>query len=656
MTRWIAASLLAVSLPVPAQAAIRALFVGIDTYAYSEPGTPDAGFKNLRGAIADAGRIKDALRDAYGLDLDRPATGCQSSNAVSTTLTDACATRDAIMTELARRIDQSVEGDTLLFYYAGHGSRITDTKDFDQASGSSATTLPYDARGPNDDRIVEILDREFKRVRNSATAKGVNFVSIFDSCFSRTAVRQYGPGARKLVDEGEARSAARRDFAGVAQVPLAPDSTPGSGYWVHLAAADEGEKAREVPLDRNGGARAGVFTTALAATLRAMPAATFDDITTEVRRKVHEIGISSQTPQIEGRTLATLGGAGRTAALLAAQPSSGEVELQAGSLSSVTEGSIYALFADSTSALRESAEPLAKGTISRVDEFSATIRLDTAPAAPLPPRLVARELQHSFGVTQMRVRVDALTPGSQAAIAAALMTSRVAKIAEPARYIVSTTDKADRNAALVSLDKLTLARLGPIADPAFGDTLRGALEKLAHVNALLTLRTDPGMAAVSFCIDNDLDYDVFNCPAAKGQKGRRAIDVGKRAKITVMQTGTTPRFIYVFGIDDALGIHQVVPEPGTTEPRLEPGKPSWYPVEPKTRGRYRFVTVATTEPIQGAALQQEGADARDNAACPAALDRLVCAAAGGSGDSKTARVGGWTAIVTDVDVTGEAAP
>ncbi len=656
MRHVLAATILAFAVPASAQSAIRALFVGIDNYKYSEPGTPNAGFKNLRGAVADSARIKDALRDAYGLDLDRPAGGCASSNAVSTTLTDACATRDAIMTELARRIDQSVTGDTILFYYAGHGSLITDTKDYDQASGSSATTLPYDARGPNDDHIVEILDREFKRVRNSATSKGVNFVTIFDSCFSRTAVRAFGPDIRELVDESEARSAPQRDFGGVTRVPAAPDQVSGSGYWVHLAASDEGEAAREVVVDRTVGTRAGVFTSALAATLRVMPAATFDDIIAEVRRVVQERGISAQTPQIEGETLATMGGAGRTTTLLSAQPGSVGVELQAGILSGVSVGSTYALFGDSTTALRDGAAALVTGTVSAVDNFRAMITLDAPPAQPLAARLVARERQHSFGATQMRVRIDALTPSSRQMIADALVTSHVAILAEPAQYIVSTTNTADTLGAILTPDKQIMVQLGELAAPGFGDQLRGVFEKLAHVNALLALRTDPTKTGVSFCIDNDLDYDVFSCPAPTGLKGRREIAVDKRAKITVTQTGTMPRYVYVFGIDDALGINQVVPEPGTTDPPLQPGKPSWYPVEPNTSGTYRFVTIATTDPIQGVALQQDRAGARDMAACSTTLDRLLCAAANGTRDSQVARVGTWTASVTNVVVKRGAAP
>ena len=146
----LAATSLSAHAETPAAApAIRAVFVGIDKYRYSETNVPGAGFKDLRGAVGDAGRIKAALRTAYRLDLDTPAAGqCKSANAVSTTLTDDCADREAIMAALDRQIAASTPGDTLLFYYAGHGSQFIDDQAFDQASGYNDTILPTDAREP----------------------------------------------------------------------------------------------------------------------------------------------------------------------------------------------------------------------------------------------------------------------------------------------------------------------------------------------------------------------------------------------------------------------------------------------------------------------------------------------------------------------------
>jgi hypothetical protein len=70
-------------------------------------------------------------------------------------------------------------------------------------------------------------------------------------------------------------------------------------------------------------------------------------------------------------------------------------------------------------------------------------------------------------------------------------------------------------------------------------------------------------------------------------------------------------------------------------------------------GRYRFVTIATDTPIDAAALEQDGAGARDPAACRSALERLLCAAATGTRDPSAPRVGSWTATVSTADVRQE---
>ena len=96
MKRWpLAVTMLAACLPAPAAAALRAVFVGVDKYLYSRTNLPTANFDDLRGAVGDVGRIKAALRTAYGLDLDDAAPGRCTGNAVSITLLDGCATRAA---------------------------------------------------------------------------------------------------------------------------------------------------------------------------------------------------------------------------------------------------------------------------------------------------------------------------------------------------------------------------------------------------------------------------------------------------------------------------------------------------------------------------------------------------------------------------------
>ena len=364
----------------PANAAIRAVFVGVDRYAYSQANVDTAEFKDLRGAVADTQHIKAALRSAYGLDLDVPDAGqCQSANSISITLTDACATRAAVLKALDEQIKASSRGDTLIFYFAGHGSQVYDDQVFDQASEHNDTIMPTDARKPGASEPTDILDRELRDIIDRATSADVNVVTIFDSCNSGTATRGD-------IADGEGRSAPPLRVSSVRPATRSRGMGQGGGYRVHFAAAADGEVAREVG---GAGVRSGVFTSALAQTLAAMPNASFADMAAEVRLKVNEGGHSLQTPQAEGELQATLGGKSRPVPLYEARPANGVVLLEGGGqLTGVTRGSTYALFASTTEAVKDGAKPLATARVTDVAAASATLTLDgpSTAALPLAPR------------------------------------------------------------------------------------------------------------------------------------------------------------------------------------------------------------------------------------------------------------------------------
>ena len=109
---------------------LHALIVGIDRYQYSDARQAGAVFSDLRGAVGDALRFKQALADVYGVDVDVPARdACDSSNAATTTLTDDCATRTRILQALEQRIATLRAGDTLLFDFNPRPSTVVLRKD-----------------------------------------------------------------------------------------------------------------------------------------------------------------------------------------------------------------------------------------------------------------------------------------------------------------------------------------------------------------------------------------------------------------------------------------------------------------------------------------------------------------------------------------------
>ena len=632
------------SAPVQAAPTIRGLFVGIDHYRYSSTQIEGAKLRDLRGAVADAQAIKIAFHAAYGLDFDSGGEGCKSSNVLSITLTDECATRKAIIAAFETQIRASRPQDTLIFYYAGHGSTLIDDQANSQAPGFFSTIIPHDGRNPADRAGSDLLDVEIDQLITVANARGINVLTIYDSCHSASGTRAGGGGG---IGEGENRGVETLHLKPlIRQVTSLSPSGPGGGYRAHLAAAGDTEEAREL---RENGAVNGVFTTALSQVLIAMPDATFGDIATATRLKVLQRGHNEQTPSAEGALQATLGGKISPVALFDATQQGDNVALSAGSLLGMSIGSAFALFDSDLAALADTPKPLARGTITALDSLHATITLDNAPAALLPARLRARETKHSYGEQVLRVSVPGAETPLMARLVAALRSLEFVRIEEPAQFRFSQNrDDGSGYVVLSAMDRTTLARLGNDADPAFAERLRDALTQLYNVQRLLALpaKTD-SEAEISFCIDADLTYDIRECPPV-GEKGRRLL-LDQRLLLTIANMSeTTPRYLYHFIIDDRYGISQLIPTRGGIDPQIAPGRAQRKFLALNSVGFYRFVTITSSEQISLSTLQQAGLRWNYDGDCDAEKEPPgLCTAISTGGRGGTASVGEWTITVDD---------
>lgn len=634
---------------------IHALIVGIDHYQHSDAQLDAAVFSDLRGAVGDALRFKQALADVYGVDVDASAGGaCESSNDATTTLTDKCATRAKILNALEQRITTLQPGDTLLFYFAGHGSRYRDDQARNQDTGYNGTILPTDARNP-DGSPGDIFDIELKALKDRATAAGLFFVSVFDSCNSATATRDGASGQSRSVP-------AFVDAARPATAPVtASASTGGAGYWVHLAAAQDGEEAQET-----GGAvgtRAGVFTTALIDTLRmpGMRDATFGDLIQEVRLRVAARGHATQTPSAEGALHAAFGARTRTAVLFDVAPFTGTLTLQAGMTSGMTRGSRFALYASQADAIAQRAR-IATASITRVDAATSMLTLDATPAGELPKRLVAEQLAHFLPAETLAVAIDLPAgPAHDAADTALRESGFAVASAAGATHIVAATNEVDGIALRADDGTLLAASLGRADDPGFTYRLTDDLRKIARVQQLLALRT----SGVS---DNHADpFPVAACIAAEGYRptacpplqdgGVRRIDPGEPITATVINRGTRPAYVYVLAIDPYNAVDVVLPKPGEFDQALPPDLP--YRREGmkfKKPGAYRFVVLASATPVRADAFEQSGTGTRDLAGCTSPLERLLCASSEGRRDAGVTAIGDWSAQVSTVLAASEGLP
>lgn len=636
--------------PIADTRRLHAVIVGIDRYRHSDARVPGAVFSDLRGAVGDALRFKQALAEVYGVDVDVAARGaCDSSNAATTTLTNDCATRARILAALEQRIATLRPGDTLLFYFAGHGSRYRDDEARDQDTGYNGTILPTDARSP-DGAPGDIFDVELKALKDRATAAGLFFVTVFDSCNSATATRA-GAG-------GQSRSVPALASAAPPLPPPVPRTAAG-GYWVHLAAAQDGEEAQET----GGGAvgvRAGVFTSALLETLRmpGMRDATFGDLIHEVRLRVAGRGHAAQTPSAEGALTAALGARSRTAVLYDVDHADGATTLQAGSTGGISRGSRFALYASQAEAVARQPR-LATASVASVGGTSARLALDGAPARPLPRRLVAKQIAHFLPAESLAVAID-LPPGAarEAAEAALRATGFASVAADGASRLVPAEGEPDAVALRAADGRLLAASLGPARDPGFAARLQDALRKVARVEQLLALRTSGGDAdpfPVSACIAPD-GFRPTACPALDAG-GVRRIGVGRRFTATVINRGTAPAYVYVLAIDPSHAVDLVLPKPGEFDRALPPNLPYRRSgMSFDAPGAYRFVVLASARPLRADAFQQAGTGTRDIAACRSPLERLLCASSEGRRDTGVVAVGDWSAQVSTVLATPEDIP
>lgn len=149
----------------------KALIVGINDYAPIGLGGPD-----LNGCINDA------------RDMANTLVICGFNPSQIKILTNQNATRVNILKYLKSLVNNSVKGDSLVFYYSGHGTRVANIGTDLEIDGLDEAICPHDYASAG-----VIRDDDFKAVLGKLKA-GVNLEVIFDCCHSGTGTRKMDLG------------------------------------------------------------------------------------------------------------------------------------------------------------------------------------------------------------------------------------------------------------------------------------------------------------------------------------------------------------------------------------------------------------------------------------------------------------------------------
>lgn len=358
----------------PAMAEVRAVLVGVSDYLVLDA--------DLKGPANDVRLMAETLA-SRGLDPGAMTVLTADPTGLAQGVETAPPTRDAVLAALDAVAEASGPGDTVVFYFSGHGAQAPDLSG-DEGGGWDEILLPADAAGwKGAIGAVEnaILDDELQAWAQGLLSRGVKVVGLIDACHSATGFRALGgEGVARVLDE--AALGIPTDIEAVAGDP----SAPLEGDFVFLYSSQSDQRSFEYPL-ADGTTWHGEFTLRLAQVLREVPKASWAQVLAATTEAMVQ-GPARQMPEGEGTLLgAEVFGAGLGSPRLVVAGDG----LEAGLLQGLTEGTELALYATPAGG-----EALAVLTLAKVTARSATFN-GTPPAgalwaevvsAPPPPPLV----------------------------------------------------------------------------------------------------------------------------------------------------------------------------------------------------------------------------------------------------------------------------
>jgi metacaspase-1 len=273
----------------PALAELRAVLVGVGDYLVLDA--------DLKGPSNDVRLMAETLA-VRGIDPAQMTVLTADPSGLPEGVATAPPTRAEILAALDAAAGASARGDTLVFYFSGHGAQAPDMSG-DEGGGYDEILLPADASGwKGAIGAVEnaILDDELQAWAQGALSRGVQVVGLIDACHSATGFRGVGgQGVARVVDE--ALLGIPDDAVPVKGKPLSPLS----GEFVFLYSSQSDQRSFEYPL-ADDTTWHGEFTLRLAQVLRDAPEASWAQVLAATTEAMVQ-GPARQMPEGEGTML-----------------------------------------------------------------------------------------------------------------------------------------------------------------------------------------------------------------------------------------------------------------------------------------------------------------------------------------------------------------
>lgn len=377
----------------------RALIVGIDNYQFA-PKIPQ-----LHGCVNDAQLMQAVLEEQFGFAAGN-----------ITLVTNEQATRDGMLAALDALVAATQPGDIVVFYYAGHGSQMTD-REGDEPSGLDSTLMPVDSEGWSGQNR-DITDDEI-HLRLLALGAKTDFITlIVDACHSATVSRDaFGVSSRGVpadtrpasdlppspIPSASTRSAGVGDHGPSGWMPLA------NQYVLIAGCRDEEISFEYRPPESDGKVTHGALTYFLAQELRRATSGTsYRDVFERAAARVNANN-ARQHPQMEGRVDRAVFGVEDLEPMQFARIVSREgdvVTIAAGAAQGMTVGSTWAIYPQGAKHAVASDEV---GTVEITDvravRAAARVVSESAPNA-IVGDMRAVERVHAYGTLRMRVQLS----------------------------------------------------------------------------------------------------------------------------------------------------------------------------------------------------------------------------------------------------------
>ena len=536
--------------PAPGVAEVRALLIGVGDYLVLDA--------DLKGPPADVVLMAEVLA-ARGVDVAAMRILTSGGAFLTGGKAPGAPTRAGILGAMSEVAAESVAGDTVVFYFSGHGAQAPDASG-DEGGGLDEILLPADARGwSGATQRVEnaLLDDELQVWAQGMLDRGVKVVGVIDACHSATGFRAVGGAgvARALPPQvlGIPEGAASGEMGGGEGAGL-------RGEFVFLYSSQSDQRSFEFPLGETG-LWHGAFTLALAETLRTAPGANWQQVLTAVTAGMAR-GAVRQMPDGEGPMLdqAVFGEATGQARYAVTG-----ARLAAGLLHGLTEGSEVAVYA----------QPAGGAAIGHARVAFVAAR-EAGLAGDIPPGARWAEVAASPPPPPLRVGVPVVRDeGNHAAWLAALGQGQPGEVDLVPVLTGGSVALTGADGALDPLGPGSSPRIVAAPDETEADAVARVLADAGHALRLARVLGDTAKRGLSLTPPLKVGYTRQSGCAAPGPE--TAVDPARglapcdRLWVTVGNVGGGPVDLSLLYFNADFTVSAIWPRQGLSN-RLAPGE------------------------------------------------------------------------------------